>query len=722
MFQQVLIPLAQNIGILALLAVGIASVRPANALSGLPKTMKPLLIGCAFGVATIVVMATPVELRPGLIFDTRAGPVLMSGLLGGPIAAVATGTIAALMRYEIGGLGQYVGAVGILIQAGLGIVAWTYVTRRGRRMSIVELAIFATAATLISLPSIFLLPDFDLAVSLLGTVTPILLISNVSAVVLLGLLVEQDARRDELETDLRRSEAEARQAADAKSRFLAAMSHEVRTPLNGVVGYTELLSDTGLNNFQHRCTEQIAAAAANLMSIIDDIVNYAGIDSSGVAVEVSDTNPRELLAECVESLRPRAESKRLDLDLDLVKSLPSGVLLDPVRLRQAVINILGNAVKFTDRGHVAMKVSWELTDEVDAADEEDKGVLVIEISDTGLGISQEEQARLFQPFAQGAHTGRGGTGLGLGVSRSLIEAMGGSIQLESAFGTGTRVTLRVPATITRTATMPPQAPVPAPEVTSRLRILVVEDVAMNAAMLEAMLLREGHAVTIAENGALAVDAIQADTFDLVLMDVQMPVMNGLDATRAIRALQTSANAIPILALTAYASREDLRRCLDAGMNDFLTKPLDRPKLFEAINRWCSVGNGAVGGLGASDPIPRPTADIVVFDRTRIQELNEVLPAGRTEEFVNESVESVRALLSSLAAIEAVDRRQVENLTHQLTTTAGTIGLNVLRDRARQVMRAAPAAETAKLAGLIADLTETGRRSIQTIETERALPD
>ncbi|NQW08445.1 MAG: response regulator [Alphaproteobacteria bacterium] len=712
MIETIVIPLVQNIGVLALLAVGIARLNTSDTLSDMPVIMRQLLIGVAFGLAVIVVMATPVELRPGVVFDTHAGLLLTAGLFGGPLAGLITGVIAMYARYEIGGIGQYTGVTAAGVLAVVGIVAHVYVTRRGRRLSIGELAVYAVVSTALILPTFFLLPDIDMAIGLLGTVTPIVFSSSLLAVLILGFLFEMDIRRRELEADLRRSEVEARQAADAKSRFLAAMSHEVRTPMNGVVGFTALLDGTALNAFQRRCTEQIGAAATSLLRIIDDIVDYARIDTAGVEIEVSDTNPRELLARCVEALRRQAEGKRLDIALDLAESLPGGVLVDSDRLRQAVVNILENAIKFTDRGHVTMAAAWE------PAGAEGTGVLVIEIHDTGIGVSHEDQVHLFQPFGQGSHIGRGGIGLGLVVSRALIEAMGGSIEMASTPRIGTRVTLRVPTAVTRAVTASRPAPVRMRENTDRIRILVVEDVAMNAEVLEALLVREGYRVTVAENGAEAVAAMRGEAYDLVLMDLQMPVMNGLDATRTIRALPTLASTVPILALTAYASREDLRQCLDAGMNDFLTKPIDRPKLFEAIHRWCSVDDRAAADAEPSGNTSIEAADILVFDRSRIDELNAVLPAGRADGFVAESVARVRNILADLAKTE--DRQQIEDLTHQLTTTAGTIGLNALRDHARQVMHAALAAETTMLATLLGELAEIGRRSIEAIETERVV--
>jgi signal transduction histidine kinase/ActR/RegA family two-component response regulator len=574
------ISILHSLGVLALMSIGISMLQPSR-LDIAAGWLRSLLMGLVFGATVSIVMVDPVTLPPGATFDARGAPALLAGIYGGPIAAIVTAIIGSLTRIAIGGAGATGGVYGLVACAALGVAAGAYLKRRGMRPGIAWLFGYALLGTLAVMPSFLFFADLQTGLSVLSHAWWMLLSCNVVGVLALGFLLEQDWRRRQLELDLRETEARTRVAADSKIRFLASMSHEIRTPMNAVVGFVDLLRDSRLDSFQRRCTDQIRDAARGLLRIIDDILDYAKIDAGRVTLEPQPTDVVALISGCREMLLPQIDRKGITCSVDFGDQPPAVLDVDPVRVRQIVLNLLGNAVKFTDSGNIAVVVRYQ------PGAAPSRGDLTIAITDTGIGMTTEERGLLFNPFVQGNHTGRGGTGLGLVICHMLVQAMGGELTLDSALGQGTTVTVRLPLRMARDAAEPAsqsRPPVDAPEVAA-LRILVAEDVALNAEMLQHTLQRAGHTVRVVADGERAVEAVGEAPFDLILMDVQMPVMDGLEATRAIRALSNSQAAIPIVALTAYASQDDLRACLDAGMNDYLTKPLDRSKLQAALARW-----------------------------------------------------------------------------------------------------------------------------------------
>ncbi len=406
------------------------------------------------------------------------------------------------------------------------------------------------------------------------------------ALLALALWRREGQRRRELETlaaDLRVAQRKAEGASMAKSAFLANMSHELRTPFQGLLGMLQLLDSEALTPAQHRQLRVARESGGHLLDILNDVLDAARLEAGTLRLHEDAVAPRALADDVQALMTPPAQAKGLALQAQVDAALPARVLLDGTRVRQVMFNLLSNAIKFTERGSVSLALRAH------------GGRLCIAVTDTGIGMDAATQSRLFQRFSQGDDsTSRrhGGAGLGLEISRSLAQLMGGEIEVHSTPGQGSRFELWLPL---RAAAAPAaSADEPAPPATPRrLRLLVAEDNAVNCEVLAAMVSHLGHEAQFAHDGRAAVLAAQQADFDLVLMDLHMPELDGLAATRAIRALPGDKATLPIIALTADAYAETRVRCFDAGMNGFLSKPVTLDALAHAL----------AGGAAAREALP-----------------------------------------------------------------------------------------------------------------------
>lgn len=506
---------------------------------------------------------------------------------------------------------------------------------------------------------------------------------------------ELDAHRYHLEelvrsrtVELERARIDAEAASRSKSTFLANMSHEIRTPMNAIIGFTHLLRREITVPGQLDKLEKITGSAKHLLAIINDVLDLSKIEADRLQLEEVPFSVLTTLDHVRSMMADRIASRHLELREEIDPRLPGLTLVgDPLRVGQILINYLSNAVKFTEHGHITLRAQILL--EHDAA-----VVLRFEVSDTGIGIAPEQQTRLFEAFEQAeAATTRkyGGTGLGLVISRRLARLMGGEVGVQSEQGKGS--TFWFSARFERGSAEQVTRPVPvASRVRAGARVLLVEDNPINQEVARELLERAGLVVEVAANGVEALQKVSAARFDLVLMDIQMPVMDGLEATRRLRA-QYDAHLLPILAMTANAFEDDRRRCEEAGMNGHLVKPVDPERLFSALAQWIPDDSREPQQVAATQPeqvtltaLSLPLQGGAIDQQTGLLALDGDVDSYREvlQMFVDHHAGDVTRLRQ---AVMEGDLLIGERIAHTLKSVAGTVGALALRDCAAVIEHA-----------------------------------
>lgn len=387
-------------------------------------------------------------------------------------------------------------------------------------------------------------------------------------------------------TDANLKTEEARNANKKKSEFLANMSHEIRTPMNAIIGFSDILADEDLTETQKEYLKVIRTSGGNLLNLINDILDFSKIESGKLNIEIIDCSVKELLSGIESIMYPSAAEKKLQLKVNQYTDLPSVIRTDPFRTRQCLINLVSNAIKFTDQGHVYINVSIDNIDDVN--------MIVFEVEDTGIGIEPERQKEIFNSFSQAdCSTARhyGGTGLGLTITKQLAGLLGGKVLLESKPEEGSVFTLMIPVNVDLDA----QTNIDIYErnyksdnqnkdKTNNIftgKALVIEDCKTNKYLTELLLQKIGFDVQLAESGNQAIEKTSDTEYDLIFMDIEMPEMNGYETTRALR---ENGITTPIIALTAKTMKGDSEKCLQAGCNEYISKPIHADKLVEVIEK------------------------------------------------------------------------------------------------------------------------------------------
>ncbi len=551
---------------------------------------------------------------------------------------------------------------------------------------------------------------------LTGFLSLLVLAFGVMAMRQLRLLNERQRSLVDLTAHLREARQQAEAASEAKSVFLANMSHEIRTPFHGLLGMLSLLRDTGLNARQVDCLRTATESADHLLTILNDILDMSLLESGRMALSEEPVKLRDLLREVEALMRPQAQFKSLALHIDADPGVPEQVRADRTRVKQILFNLLHNAVKFSDRGVVVLDLRCVI-----AADGSER--LEFVVTDTGVGMDQATLDRLFKRFSQGDESRsrrHGGTGLGLEISRSLARLMGGDVVAQSAPGEGSSFNFYMPL---RAVEAPTPKPVGRPVAATgsadlaQLHVLVAEDHPVNRQYMAALLEGMGHKPYFAGNGLEAVQAIRGQRFDIVLMDLHMPLLDGVGATLSIRALSDNVAAtVPIIALTADAFAQTRERCLIAGMNDFLAKPVSPEKLSATLRRLFGAGGRAAAVPTAPLDVGPPEASPPVLDRATLDAALHAMSPERLSDlladFFAQGPEMVERLRLALRDGQALDLRVN---AHAARGAALNFGLNALAQTAQALHEGAthvPAHEIARLIQHFDDLLARSREACE----------
>jgi signal transduction histidine kinase/DNA-binding response OmpR family regulator len=497
----------------------------------------------------------------------------------------------------------------------------------------------------------------------------------------------------------------------SKSDFLANMSYQIRTPMNAIIGFSEMLTDENLDPEQKRQVRIIQESSRNLLQFINDILDFSKIETGRLDVDIKDVSVDSILAAVESLMKPAAVAKNLQFEIIRIEPLPKFIRTDSTRLKQCILNIVGNAVKFTEKGFVNVRISSEKQD--------DKAFVRFDVEDSGIGIVGDKLNSVFEPFAQVDTSGNtppvGGTGLGLTISKHIAELLGGKITVKSVLEKGSTFSLFVPAAIetknyensknNHTAKTPVKT-----DNNSNIRlkgsVLVVEDSPTNQVLIDLLLKKTGLDVDIVENGLLAVQKTAAKKYDVILMDMQMPVMNGYEATKQLR---KDGFKTPIIALTACAMEGDDEKCFAAGCNEYLTKPVDRKKLFETLTKYLAADSAKLSSdvILTSTENKKETTMQNKEENSASVEVSELeidwqllIERIGDEALIDEIVpvflkDNSERMLLLTEAVTKTDTKEVKFFAHSIKGASGILGAAKISELAKQLETAARDEQTDK---------------------------
>jgi len=546
----------------------------------------------------------------------------------------------------------------------------------------------------------------------------------------LNQLRERRRTLEVLAAELRQSQREALAASEAKSAFLANMSHEIRTPFHGLMGMLSLLRETGLGPRQIDYLRTATESADHLLAILNDILDMSQLEAGRMTLSPAPTDIRDLMRDVEALMRPPASAKALALHFNADPGVPERLMLDGTRVKQVLFNLLSNAIKFSDRGAVVLDVRVGQASFTHAAEGSPEQVppggqpatLEFVVTDTGVGMDASTLARLFRRYGQGDSSPsrrHGGTGLGLEISRNLARLMRGDITVRSKPGEGSSFHFSVPLTaVPLPDTAAAQAGRDDPRLARPLQVLVAEDHPVNRQYLAALLENLGHEAHFTANGQEAVQAARERRFDLVLMDLHMPLLDGLGATKAIRSLpDRAAAAVPIVALTADAFEQTRDRCLVAGMNDFLTKPVSPQKLASSLRRlFGSHGSGLEAGPDDSASLlPAQALGRPVIDAASLEMALQAMPQPRLaqmiSDFLDQGPQTVERLRAAVRDAQTLELRVNAHAAKGAALNLGLTGLAATASALHEGAAHLPAHEVARLVQRYEELLPLTRQAV-----------
>ena len=470
--------------------------------------------------------------------------------------------------------------------------------------------------------------------------------------------------------ELKKTALAAIKAQQAKSTFLAVMSHEIRTPLSGIMGMIDFLKETALTAEQKKYLDTISNCSGSLINTLNDVLDISKIEAGKFSIVMANFDLHETLKGIVDMARPLVMLRGNTLHLELPASVPQIISSDADRLRQILNNLINNAIKFTLDGNVQIRASYDLQAKF----------IKVQVKDSGIGITRENQEKLFKKFSQidsGVSRQYGGTGLGLSIASQLVTLMGGHIGVESNEGLGSCFWFEIPYVEPIAAPAAEESiktPVPS---AARLCILLVDDNKLNQQIVERFLVNRGHTVRIAQSGQDALREVQARLFDIILMDLHMPGMSGIEATLAIKKLGTASSRTPIIALTANVLKEDLDKCREAGMVDHIAKPIDKEQFFKIIAKHSPVID-----TGDHDTVESSAPPLL---NHKIKSIYEEFGPGYAAYFVNDNIAEIKKLISLIKrSLEQRDFLAIAEAAHTLISVTGNMGMDKSSELARSL--------------------------------------